>query len=197
MSSRSRAWPAGSRTRSCSQCGQRNAERSPTRWRPRCMRARPIAGGALAGSVKIRPVLINAGRGGAASAQRSGRRGGGQMIMSAVSDQAPPHTGRPSLDVLPTAKAGGFQPVHAAGAAVGGWSSNSSRFPAGSCFSDRARPAGLSWSSQAATASPAARIFFAAFTSACSDVSSGCTGIPLGSHGIPGPHAHTLSSVAT
>ncbi|MBS4730577.1 hypothetical protein MSM1_20390 [Mycobacterium sp. SM1] len=54
-----------------------------------------------------------------------------------------------ALDVLPTAEAGGFQPVYAAGAAVVGWSSNSSRFPAGSCFGDRARPAGLGWSSQA------------------------------------------------
>jgi hypothetical protein len=29
------------------------------------------------------------------------------------------------------------------------------------------------------------------------DASSGCTGKPLGSHGISGPHAHTPSSVAT
>jgi hypothetical protein len=45
------------------------------------------------------------------------------------------------FDVLPTAEAGGFQPVHAAGAGWG-WSSNTSRFPAGSCFGDRSRPGG-------------------------------------------------------
>src|SRR5271156_5906029 len=48
-----------------------------------------------------------------------------------------------------------------------GWSSNSSRFPAGSCFDVSAAPAGAADSRQAATASPAARMFLAAFTSAC------------------------------
>lgn len=71
------------------------------------------------------------------------------------------------LTSSPWLKAGGFQLVHAAEAAVG-WSSNSSRFPAGSCVDDRARPAGRGWSSQAVTASPAANMFLAAFTSACS-----------------------------
>ena len=71
------------------------------------------------------------------------------------------------LDVLPAAEAGRFQPVHAAGAVVRVWSSNSLRFPAGSCFGDRPRPADWGWSSQAMTASPAARMLVAALTSAC------------------------------
>ena len=69
------------------------------------------------------------------------------------------------IDVLPTAEAGGFQPCHAA---VWGWSSNSSRFPAGSCFGDATKPEGWGGSSQVVTASPAARMHFAALTSACS-----------------------------
>ena len=72
------------------------------------------------------------------------------------------------LDVPPTDKSGGFQPVHAAGAEWWGWSSNSSRFPAGSCFGVSVVPAGASDSRQAVTASPAANIFLAALTSACS-----------------------------
>src|ERR1700730_4191400 len=72
------------------------------------------------------------------------------------------------VDVLPTAEAGGFQPVHAAGAAVWGWSSNPSRFPAGSCVGVPAAPAGAAASRQAVTARPAARTFLAALTSACS-----------------------------
>ena len=39
------------------------------------------------------------------------------------------------LTFLPTDESGGFQPDHVAGALWWGWSSNSSRVPAGSCFS--------------------------------------------------------------
>ena len=72
------------------------------------------------------------------------------------------------LTFLPTDESGGFQPGHAAGAQWCGWSSNSSRFPAGSCFAVASAPAGAEDSRQAMTASPAANIFLAAFTSACS-----------------------------
>jgi hypothetical protein len=70
------------------------------------------------------------------------------------------------LDILPMAEAAwGFHPAHAA---VWGWSSNSSRFPAGSCFVDKTRPGGWDVPLQASTASPAAKMFFAALMSACS-----------------------------
>ena len=99
----------------------------------------------------------SASRGSATSCERSKRR-------SPRPRAAGWSSRRPSnVDILRTDESAGFQPVV-------GWSSNPSRFPAGSCFNEPPQPAGYGSSPQAfiLSARPAARIFLAALTSACS-----------------------------